>query len=364
MDWADMRRTSLHLMAAGIVAAALAGCDDGGCPEPIEGEDRQYLCQWRLFEGDIAELSPARDVVPYTVISNLFTDDARKARFIRVPEGKTIGFSNEGSWTFPVGTVLVKSFGYPEDGRDPDSAVRHIETRLLVQEEPGTWEPHVYRWNDEQTRAERFVPGTRLPISWVDDEGTTREQTYRIPSEEDCNICHGGKEETAPLGPRTRQLNRGYDYGDGEVNQLEHFAQLGLLDQAPPPMPERQTLTDPMGADDLNLRARSYFDANCGHCHRQGGDAQSSGLWLNFENEDEKKLGVCKIPAAAGRGAGGRDFDVVPGKPDESVMIFRMESSEPDIVMPELGGLQNDREGTALIRAWIEQLDAEPCGEL
>jgi uncharacterized repeat protein (TIGR03806 family) len=346
------------------LAVALAfgfGCQEESCPAPDEGvPDR--LCQWGLFEGDLAQQQPAGDVIPYEVIANLFTDDALKHRFVRIPAGGKIGYSEGELWRFPVGSVLVKSFAYPADARDPDAPIHLIETRLLVHEDDRAWRPYVYRWNDAQTEAERFLPGTRLPVVWTDAEGRRHEQIYRIPSEEDCGTCHGGKEPMDVLGPRTRQLDRPFDHGAGPVNQIDHLTTLGLLDAEPSPADARQRLVDPFGDAPLVDRARSYLDANCAHCHREGGDAQSSGLWLNWENELPRRLGVCKIPAAAGRGAGGRRFDIVPGDPDASIMVFRMQSTEPDIMMPELGGLQNDPKGAALISEWIAAMEPEDCG--
>ena len=69
------------------------------------------------------------------------------------------------------------------------------------------------------------------------------------------------------------------------------------------------------------------------------------------------KYGVLKIPVAAGHGSGGRSFDIVPGKPDESILLYRIESDDPGIAMPSVGKSLVPVEAAALIRAWIEQLD-------
>jgi len=60
-----------------------------------------------------------------------------------------------------------------------------------------------------------------------------------------------------------------------------------------------------------------------------------------------------KMPIAAGRGSGGRLYDIVPGKPEGSVLLFRLESTEPGIMMPELPRRMLDAEGIQLIRQWI-----------
>ncbi len=60
-----------------------------------------------------------------------------------------------------------------------------------------------------------------------------------------------------------------------------------------------------------------------------------------------------KHPVAAGRGSGDLLFDIVPGKPAESILVHRMRSSEPGVAMPELGKATVDREGLEAVRRWI-----------
>ena len=61
----------------------------------------------------------------------------------------------------------------------------------------------------------------------------------------------------------------------------------------------------------------------------------------------------CKAPVATGRGSGGLQYDIVPGQPDASILVYRMISTEPEIRMPELGRNLVHDEGVALIREWI-----------
>ena len=63
-----------------------------------------------------------------------------------------------------------------------------------------------------------------------------------------------------------------------------------------------------------------------------------------------------KSTVAAGRGAGENLFDIVPGKPDQSILTFRMQTNDPGIAMPELGREQVHAEGVALIRDWISNM--------
>ena len=86
------------------------------------------------------------------------------------------------------------------------------------------------------------------------------------------------------------------------------------------------------------------------------GAARTSGLYLDHAQTEPAKFGVCKAPVATGRGSGGLSYDIVPGMPDMSILMYRISSTEPEIRMPELGRNLVHAEGVALIREWIEQL--------
>ena len=107
----------------------------------------------------------------------------------------------------------------------------------------------------------------------------------------------------------------------------------------------------------LEGRARAYLDVNCAHCHNTKGPANTSGLFLDFGETDMKKLGIFKPPVAAGRGSGNLKFNIVPGQPDESILVYRMESTDPGILMPESGRKLVHKEGVNLIREWIKSME-------
>jgi hypothetical protein len=163
------------------------------------------------------------------------------------------------------------------------------------------------------------------------------------------------------LGVRTRQMNHLKDYGQGPVNQVDHMAGLGMFLTPPEPEATRAKLADPYGASPVEQRARAYLDANCAHCHNATGAARTSNLLLNIETTSLVDLGVCRTPVAAGRGAGGLQYDIVPGDPDRSIMVFRMKSAEADIKMPEMPTLLPDMDGAALIAEWIRGMSPAGC---
>ena len=49
-------------------------------------------------------------------------------------------------------------------------------------------------------------------------------------------------------------------------------------------------------------------------------------------------------------------FDIDPGKPDNSILLYRVESMEPGVMMPELGRTQTDPRAVEVLREWIEKM--------
>jgi Planctomycete cytochrome C len=158
-----------------------------------------------------------------------------------------------------------------------------------------------------------------------------------------------------PIGPTARQLNGTMD----GKNQLEQLASLGLLYDLPPlnTVPKLAAYEDKQVA--LNDRARAWLEVNCAHCHRPDGPAKTSGLHLLADVSNSYELGIGKAPVAAGRGSGGRKFDIIPGKPDESILYYRINSTDPGVMMPELGKTLIHEEGVALIKQWIEEMKSQ-----
>ena len=333
-----------------IVLLLATACGGGG------GEERggttgvpETLSAWHLFADARAQI-PAEGVHRYEVIAPLYSDHTSKHRFIRLPAGGRIEWSDEGAWRFPEGTVVVKTFAMPHDQQDPAAGERLLETRLLVREGE-SWVPHTYVWDEAQSDATRRIAGARVPIEWIHFDGAERTLNYRVPNTNQCRDCHGRGETIDLVGVRTAQLDR-----DGQV---ERFASLGLF--AAPPPEERQRLVDPFGDAPLEARARAYLEANCAHCHRDGGAAWETGLWLATSTERSVDYGVCRRPFSAGAATGGRPFDIVPGHPEQSVRVFRMASSDPEIQMPELPNQIPHDAGVELVTAWIAAMEPKGC---
>ena len=314
------------------------------------------LSDYGLFTGNGSTQEPVSGVYRYDVIAPLFADDAAKYRFIQLPPGAKARYADGDVWELPVGTIVVKTFSYPRDARDPAQGERLIETRLLIQA-PTEIVPITYVWNDAQTEAVREVAGQDVDVEWVDGTGGTRLTEYRIPNTNDCRRCHG-VHDVEWLGIRTRQLDRSSDAFAGE-NQIDALAARGFF-ESPPASGPRDHLVDPQDATaPIDLRARSYLDANCGHCHNKNAAADWSGLELDWGDRSPGVLGVCKAPSSAGD-TGGHRFDIVPGKPEESVLLHRMQLTSSAYRMPE-GSRTPDAVGIAVVADWIKALPPDDC---
>lgn len=321
---------------------------------------KENLSEYAFFVGNIADQRPAAGVLPYSLNTPLFSDYAEKLRFVQLPDSQSfVNYNEQEVFDFPVGTTIIKTFYYPKDFRKPELGRQLMETRLLIHEADG-WKALEYVWNDTQTDAVLEVAGDFKQVAYTDAAGKLQQHHYVIPNLNQCKGCHNINEKMMPIGPSARQLNGAYQqWGklQSTENQLSTWAQAGYLRQLPDlaQVPKLPIWNNP-ATGNLNDRARAYLDINCAHCHRPDGPASTSGLNLSVHNQDFTTLGFHKAPVAAGRGTGGRRSDIVPSKPDDSILLYRMESTDPGVMMPEVGRKITHREGVALVRSWIESL--------
>lgn len=363
---AEDAQTELPLIAANYI--------DAGNPETLREWGQVQLADGALIISD--------DVLPYDLNTPLFTDYAHKLRTIWMPEGTSAQYTEDEVLDFPVGTVITKTFYYPiaqgagegEVLRDTASnffasgklsldEVRLIETRVLVRREAG-WEAIPYRWNDEQTQASLNRIGGIIPLSMSSANGMA-EFNYVMPNVNECASCHAvnsNEDGIHPIGPKARHLNRDFSYLKtlgGARNQLEQLTRVGFLTGAPEGLdavPKNARWGDENAS--LNDRARAYLDINCSHCHSDVGPADTSGLSLE-PDASGAKLGACKLPIAAGAGTGSRRWGIRPGHPEDSILVYRMESDEADKMMPEIGRTTVHKEGAKLIADWVAAMPGD-----
>ncbi|HEY8041050.1 MAG TPA: SO2930 family diheme c-type cytochrome [Polyangiaceae bacterium] len=357
-----MRRPTRSVCAL-LVAAALAAvaCDEGntGPLSPSAagadtGDFAPVLSAYAMVSVRGGGVVPGDGVLPYDLNTPLFSDYAVKYRTVWLPSRTSVDYVAGERFEFPVGTVFTKSFGFPADFRVAGAPVRWIETRVLVHAADG-WKGTSYVWDDAQTEARLSPGGAIAHLSFVDADGATQSPSYLVPSESQCQKCHASDGVMISLGPRADQLNRDFAYADGTDNELARWTRLGILSGAPAPdqAPRLPVFDDP-STGDVAARARAYLQANCSYCHNgAGGEARTSGLVLLGTESDPYALGLCKPPVAAGKAAQGQPYDVVPGHPEQSILVYRMQSTLPSIAMPELGRSLEHVQAVQLVSDWI-----------
>ena len=362
--------------AAACLLALLASCARAPAPVAFIADGKpERLSDWHLLDVAGGRLTLNAGVLPYDLVTPLFSDYAHKLRTVWMPAGVSATWSPDQAFDFPVGTILSKTFYYPRAGAadavletydaEPGapaagldlSRVRLVETRVLVRRADG-WTVLPYVWNAAQTEAELQRTGDTQALELVDAQGHGRKFTYVVPNENQCASCHvtnlrGGT--FTPLGPKARNLNRTLAYADGSENQIARWVRAGFLTGVPAgELPRAADWRDPQ--QPLAARARSYLDVNCAHCHQSTGTASNTALRLDALGPADWSLGLCKPSVAAGKGTGDRIDDIVPGKPDDSILPFRLASTEGGVMMPELGRSTVHQEGVQLIRDWIASM--------
>lgn len=328
------------LGATALFAAALLGRPTGVNDAAITAEGwPAHLSDYAFFT-DLKARTPAPRLMAYTLETPLFSDYAEKERYLYLPEGSRATYDPDKPLDLPVGAALIKTFGYRTNG-----VFKPLETRVLLHRASG-WTPIPYVWNAEGTDADVKRAGTRIPVTFTDPSGERHSISYAVPNQNQCKDCHGLAGQVVPIGIKARYLNHG--------GQLEQLLAAGMLDRLPADAPKVARWNDT--AAPLDQRARAWLEINCAHCHNPQGAASNSGLFLDLGRADPEQRGLFKRPTAAGRGAGTRDFDIVPGDPEASILLYRMQSTDPGIAMPELGRATVHKEGVALVRQWIESM--------
>jgi len=365
------------------VCAVLAACEPSPRSTVVHPVDAvpEVLSEWRVVFADGDRFRLNDRVVPYDLNTPLFSDYALKLRTIWLPDGGAAVYNDSRELDFPIGTIISKTFHYEKSAQwsehrfavvkaDRESSLNAsghldlndyvlVETRLLVRYESG-WQAFPYVWNATQDEAFLEVAGEQINIELVDALGSET-IAYIVPDTNQCGGCHTpdhSSRQLRPLGPKAWQLNREYSWWGDPVSQLHHWVATGLLQPFDSTPPRGSRWSEP-GDDSLEQRAKAYLDSNCAHCHNAAGAADTSALHLDIGAAVDRHYGVCKTPVAVGRGSGDRPYDIYPGRPDDSILVYRMQHSDPAIAMPELGRGSVHVEGVRLIRDWVSGMNGE-----
>jgi uncharacterized repeat protein (TIGR03806 family) len=310
------------------------------------------LSEYKLFEGDMKNLSPAKKVLPYDLNSSLFTDYAKKKRFVWMPEGTKATYNTDGSvLDFPTGTLLIKNFYY--DGQQMQGAARIMETRMMIKKSDG-WIFANYIWNDDQTEAVLNTNGANIDIAW-NENGVAMNTTYAIPSESACAKCHTLNSKKTTIGPKPQNLNKLFAYASGSKNQLSKWIEEGYLDTAPSAIVSTVDWAD--ASQPADLRARSYFDINCAHCHNPNSSYMLIPLKFAFaETANPANMGMCVAPVDPMPGQNFR-YVISRQNAEGSLLYFKMSSNDPDHRMPILGRTVVHAEAVSFMEEWINNME-------
>ena len=276
-----------------------------------------------------AKVAPHAGLVPYDVISELWTDGVKKRRWIALPDAAGMTESTTGAWDAPIGSVIIKEFALETTPGNPATR-RAVETRFLVRDGSG-WQGFSYRWRADGSDADLLTDG-QVTQAWPLDTGGT--YTHYYPSRSQCLSCHEGS--FGPLlGLRPEQLQRWYDYDGVIAEQLPTLVQLGVGPTstiAPLPSPHDDSQT-------VERRTRGYMATNCAHCH----------------NPDHIAIKDLRIttPLAQTRLCEA----IVPGAPVNS-RVYQLVTERPG--MPALGSLVPDPLIGSLVGTWISGMTSCP----
>ncbi|PYJ07127.1 MAG: hypothetical protein DMF06_16620 [Verrucomicrobia bacterium] len=294
---------------------------------------------------NVANLTPATGLIPFTVASPLWSDAAIKTRWVAVPNdgppytsAEQIDFAPTGEWGFPNGTVFVKHFELTVN--EITGARKRLETRLLVRSNDGAVYGVTYKWRPDNSDAD-LLPGPPVneDITITTSTGATRVQTWSYPGRGQCLTCHNNQANFV-LGLKTHQFNGNFLYpSTGRTdNQLRTFAHIGLLNPTPseaeiPTFLKATSISN--GTAPIQHRMRSWIDSNCSQCHRPGGQGPGydARFYTPYENQDLVTF--------------------LTFRDHENSALYQRDNSLGAIKMPPLAKNLVDETAMAVLRQWI-----------
>jgi hypothetical protein len=308
--------------------ASIAGCAFDGTQQTLSETGCFMIANGRAI--------PHPGLVPFDLVSELWSDGALKRRWLALPDGQMMTTPETGAWTAPPGAMILKEFAIETTPGDPTSR-RVMETRFLIQAGgmTGTWSGFSFRWRADGSDAD-LLPDAAITVDWPLSNGTSH--THAYPSRQQCTRCHHASNGPL-LGLRTGQLARKLDYDGVLADQLATLAHIGAIpDVGGNDVRLFSAPHDPSEA--LLLRVRGYLAANCSHCHNPGGERPTRDFrW--------------ETPLAATNLCG----VVTPGNPQTS-LIYQRVSARPG--MPPIATLQTDPMILDILPRWISSITTCP----
>ncbi len=323
------------------------------------------LSQTGIFT-NTPSMTPLASLIPYAPNVQLFSDNAQKIRYFSVPNtgapltaSEQITYAPTNNWSFPAGTVFVKTFELQTNTSDPTSLLR-LETRLLVLDTNGAVYGVTYKWRSDYSDAD-LLSSSQTEAIPIQTPGGVYTNLWYYPSPSDCLQCHTAVANYV-LGANARQLNRTQTYSNGVTdNELRALNRAGLfnpaIDEASITNIEALSALTNLSAS-YQQRARSYLDANCAQCHQPGGTGPTFDARYDTPLAQQNIIGV---PAVKGN-LGYDNVDIVtPEDVWRSSMYDRINSLDPSIQMPPLARYLIDTNAVEVMADWINSLPGTPA---
>ncbi len=331
--------------------------------ETDENDFPVKLSQSGLFS-DLRRHIPAAGVEEYVVNAPMWSDGAKTRFLIAIPGTEPATLHDKPQpmfdWfktqtSFPVGTVLCRTVEFDRPNIESPLKIETQVRQLLAKDD---WHHYTYRWNQDQSDA-MLVASTgeqatfELPTSKLNDNQFAVETiTWDFMGRSQCKVCHTPWHGES-LSFRETQLRQPWHQHD-ELSRLIDsgiVAYSGRLSSDAIP----ELMVDPYDSSrDLDDRARSYLHANCANCHVFGNGSVVMEL-TRYKDLQQLHL-VNEVPMKGDFGIEGGRL-VVPGHPEQSIMLYRMLKGGSGR-MPHIGGHVEDVAGIGLIDQWILGMDA------
>jgi mono/diheme cytochrome c family protein len=315
-----------------------------------------------IFETDLVTLDSGalakRRVFSYAPTYPLYSDNAGKMRYVRVPAGQSIHYdATLRDFVIPDNTRFYKTFLKEVKEKDGSVGYRKMETRLVVARQDtlnadGSYTTHglraSYAWDKDETMAHRVTdpfrngePAADRLCPFVVDQTVTRDPTknpisdqisetceymtademadptsgqirhYAIPSTDRCDQCHmGSSSHSFVLGFTPWQIDR-RQTGEGgiyeepnadELTQLQRFIDYGIVTGDTPgqvKLEESQLIATPPRSprNDYELKAQGYMMGNCAFCHNPHGyPVVTNPVLKEFELFPSETGGIFQFP--------------------------------------------------------------------
>jgi mono/diheme cytochrome c family protein len=251
------------------------------------------------------------------------------------PEAK-FGFTAEGLWKMPAGTVLIHHYQTASPDKKP------LETRFMVAGQKGNYGA-AYRWDEGAEEATLVEDPDYLPLAG--------EWFWPLAAPE-LSLPFPGASLSYFPDLCTKQLNR-----PGADSPIRRWADEGLIEGVPGDV-QLARLPALAEHDDgevlMAKRIRSYLDVNCSICHRPGGNSRGK-----FDARYETALAdtgmILGAPEAGDLGVAGGKV-VVPGEPGKSILLKRL-ADDGLFRMPPVRYHTLSSPIVPLVEEWIRKME-------